>query len=114
MSADVKSPEFTFTATMPESQAEGWYVTELGDSPTPAETMRAAATIARKMESGKITIAAQGQTVTIDGLSTTWDGDPKTGAGTCRQQDHQHRHPREPHRHARPGRHAEAAGLHQP
>ena len=82
MTADVKSPEFSLTATLPSASAEGWYVTELGDSPTPAETFRAAATIARKMEAGKITVAAQGQTVTIDGFSTTWDGDPKTGAGS--------------------------------
>ena len=82
MTADVKGPQFSLTATLPSASAEGWYVTELGDSPTPAETFRAAATIARKMEAGTITIAAQGQTVTIEGLLTTWDGDPKTGAGS--------------------------------
>ena len=81
MSAEVKGPEFSFTATMPQGSAEGWYVKELGDNPTAADSMRAAATITRKMQSGKITVEAQGQTVTIDGLSTTWDGDPQTGAG---------------------------------
>ncbi len=83
MTADVKTPEFSLTATMPSASAEGWYVTEINDAPTPVEAFRAAATIARKMEAGKITIAAQGQTVTIDGVSTTWDGDPKTGAGSA-------------------------------
>jgi hypothetical protein len=81
MTADVKSPEFSITVTLPNASAEGWYVMEAGDAPTPAQAFRAAATVARKMESGKITIAAQGQTVTIDGFATTWDGDPKTGAG---------------------------------
>ncbi len=79
--AELKGPEMSFTATIPEASAEGWYVTDLGDSPSPAEAMRAASTIARKLEAGKMTIAAQGQSVTIDGFSTTWDGDPKTGAG---------------------------------
>ena len=82
MTADVKSPQFSLTATLPSASAEGWYVKELGDNPTPAETFRASATIARKMEAGKLSIAAQGQTITVDGFTTTWDGDPRTGSGT--------------------------------
>ena len=82
MSFEVMSPEFSVTANLPQGSAEGWYVKELGGNPTAADSMRAAATIARKMQSGKITVEAQGQTVTVDGLSTTWDGDPQTGAGT--------------------------------
>ena len=33
-------------------------------------------------ERGKWTITAMGQTYSVDGYEQTWDGDPKTGAGT--------------------------------
>ena len=38
--------------------------------------------VARKMSGGKATITAMGQTYSVDGYEQTWDGDPKTGAGT--------------------------------
>ena len=53
----------------------------LGPSPTPAQIMRASMNIARRMSSGKITVEASGQTFTVDGYDSTWDGDPATGAG---------------------------------
>jgi hypothetical protein len=43
--------------------------------------MRASMNIARRTESGKITIDLYGQSLTIDGYQSTWDGDPVTGAG---------------------------------
>jgi len=70
-----------FAVKMPESVVEGWYVTTLGPSPTPMQIMRASMNVARRMTSGKITIDASGQTMTIDGYDSTWDGDPATGAG---------------------------------
>lgn len=70
-----------FTVRIPESSAEGWYVTTLGPSPTPKEIMRASMNVARRMNSGKVTVEASGRTFTIDGYASTWDGDPSTGAG---------------------------------
>jgi len=67
---------------MPEGNAEGWYVKELGDNPTPADLMRSSMSTARKMTSGKITATVMGQTISSDGYVSTWDGDPATGAGT--------------------------------
>lgn len=67
---------------MPEGNAEGWYVKELGANPTPIDLMRSSMSIARKMSSGKITATVMGQTITSDGYVSTWDGDPVTGAGT--------------------------------
>lgn len=82
VSVDVTSKEFSFNMAVPESSAEGWFIHELGDNPTPLETMLSTSTLARKMTGGKMTITAMGQTVTADGLESTWDGDPKTGSGT--------------------------------
>jgi hypothetical protein len=70
-----------FTVKMPESSIDGWYVTTLGASPTPKEIMRASMNVARRMSSGKIIVDAAGQTYTVDGYESTWDGDPATGAG---------------------------------
>jgi hypothetical protein len=70
-----------FTVKMPESSVDGWYVTTLGPSPTPKEIMRASMNVARRMNSGKITVDASGQTFTVDGYDSTWSGDPVTGAG---------------------------------
>ncbi|MBL8905283.1 MAG: hypothetical protein JNM20_01275 [Rhizobiales bacterium] len=70
-----------FTVRMPESSAEGWYVTTLGPTPTPNEIMRASMNVARRMNSGPITIDAAGQTFTVAGYESTWSGDPATGAG---------------------------------
>jgi hypothetical protein len=76
------SPDGTkFTVKMPQSEIEGWYVTQLGPTPTPTDIMRASMNIARRTESGKITIDLYGQSLTIDGYQSTWDGDPVTGAG---------------------------------
>ncbi len=82
VTVDVTSKDFSFTVAMPESSAEGWFIRELGDNPTPLETMLSASTLANKMTGGKITITAMGQTVTADGLESTWDGDPNTGSGS--------------------------------
>lgn len=70
-----------FSADMPEAQAEDWTVKDAGDNPSPADALRASMTIAKSMSSGKITVTAEGQSVTSDGFESTWDGDPATGAG---------------------------------
>lgn len=81
MTIDVTSKDGPFSMSMPEATAEGWYIRELGDNPTPQETILASSTFAKKMTGGKMTISAMGQTVTADGLETTWDGDAATGSG---------------------------------
>jgi len=71
-----------FTATIPQVGAEGWYIRQLGENPTPVDQLLATSSFARKISSGKVSIATAGQAVTIDGMESTWDGDPTTGAGT--------------------------------
>jgi hypothetical protein len=71
-----------FTVEMPQGSAEDWYVKDAGDNPSPADSLRASMTIAKKVSSGKVTLTSEGQTVTSDGYEATWDGDPATGAGS--------------------------------
>lgn len=71
----------TFSVSMPQGTVQEWYVFDPGDNPTPADAMRAAMNVAKKMASGPITITAMGQAITSDGYESTWDGDPATGAG---------------------------------
>ncbi|WP_373505137.1 hypothetical protein [Aestuariivirga sp.] len=82
MTAEVKGKDFAVNVAIPEGSAEGWYVSELADNPTPQQAMRANMTsVARRMSADKWTITAMGQTYSVDGYEQTWDGDPKTGAG---------------------------------
>lgn len=67
--------------TIPGASAEGWYVRALPAAPTPKDRFLATLTFASKMNSGPIAITASGQTLTIDGIDTTWSGDPATGMG---------------------------------
>jgi hypothetical protein len=82
MSGDIAATNMAMTFTVPEAGAEGWYVAEASDAPTPEAEFRASMNIARKMTGGKMTITAMGQTFSVDGYESTWDGDPKTGAGS--------------------------------
>jgi len=82
MAFDVTGPQGKFAVSMPSGSAEGVYVKDAGSNPTPEDALRAAMTVAKKVSTGKVTIDAMGQTVTSDGYESTWDGDPKTGAGT--------------------------------
>ena len=74
--------DVNISAAIPQAAAEGWYIRALGPTPTPVEELLATSSFARKMSSGKITITAEGQTVTVDGVDANWNGDPNTGAGT--------------------------------
>ena len=83
MNIEVSGPDgMAFSAAMPKAEIEDWYIMSPGESPTPESTLRSSLNIAKKMSSGKITIAAMGQTVTADGYESTWEGDPVTGAGS--------------------------------
>ncbi len=66
---------------IPKSGAEDWYVSVLGDNPTPLQAFRATMGIARKMTSGEIKVTAEGQTFAAKGVESVWSGDPVTGAG---------------------------------
>ena len=67
--------------TIPGATAEGWYIRALPATPTPKDELLSTLTFANKMSSGPITITSSGQTVKIDGIDTTWNGDPATGMG---------------------------------
>jgi hypothetical protein len=79
---DVISKDGSFTASIPHAAAEGWYIRALGPNPTPVEQLLATSSFARKMSSGKISFTGSGQTISVDGVESTWNGDPNTGAGT--------------------------------
>ena len=82
MMVDTMGNGLAFTVSIPQSGGEGWYIRALGDNPTPAEQLLATSSFAHKMNAGKMSFTAAGQTFSVDGLDGTWDGDPKTGAGT--------------------------------
>lgn len=77
----VVGKDVNISAAIPQAAAEGWYIRALGPTPTPVEELLATSSFARKMSSGKITVTAEGQTVTVDGVDANWNGDPNTGAG---------------------------------
>ena len=80
-SLEMISKDTTLSASIPNASAEGWYIRSLPASPTPKDELLANLTFANKMSSGPITITSSGQTVKIDGIDTTWTGDPATGMG---------------------------------
>jgi hypothetical protein len=71
----------TITVEVPKGSAENWYVPVAGDNPTPQQAFRASMSIARKITSGEIKVTADGQTFAAQGVESSWDGDPVTGAG---------------------------------
>ena len=81
LNGDVSGDGFALTFEMPQGSAEGWYVKVLGDAPTAEDEMRASMNLAHKIQSGKMTFVAMGQSYSVDGYESTWDGDPATGAG---------------------------------
>lgn len=81
ISLDVKGKDGTFNAAIPDGNVEGWYIHELGDNPTVKDKMLASSAMAKKAHMGKMTFTAMGQSISIDGLDSTWEGDPETGSG---------------------------------
>ncbi len=80
-SVQMTGKDASLSATIPAASAEGWYVRAVPAAPTPKDELLSTLTFASKMTSGPITITSGGQTVGIDGIDTTWNGDPATGAG---------------------------------
>ena len=80
-SVEMIGKDANLSATIPSASAEGWYIRALPPSPTPKDELLATLTFANKLSSGPITITSMGQTVKIDGVDTTWTGDPATGMG---------------------------------
>ena len=82
INGDVSGEKFSITYEIPEMNAEDWYLVDADDNPTPQDALVANSTLVRKVVAGKMTVAAMGQTFTVDGFQSDWDGDPETGAGT--------------------------------
>ena len=81
LSVDIQNPGMAVQVTLPEGTAEGWYLKKLEQGASAQDQFRAAMNVARKMSGAKMTVTASGQTYTVDNYESTWDGDPKTGAG---------------------------------
>ncbi|MFO1130779.1 MAG: hypothetical protein U1E16_01995 [Hyphomicrobiales bacterium] len=81
-SVELLGKDTNLTATIPNATAEGWYVRAIPATPSAKDELLSTLTFASKMSSGPISISSQGQTVTIDGIDSTWNGDPVTGTGT--------------------------------
>ena len=80
-SVEIVDKDVTLSASVPTVSAEGWYIRAVSAAPTPQEEFLATTTLARQMSSGPITLTTAGQTFTVDGFASTWNGDPATGAG---------------------------------
>lgn len=80
-SVQISGKDIALSAAIPNATAEGWYIRAVSATPSPKEELLSASTFAKQMSSGPMSITAAGQTVSIDGIDTTWSGDPATGAG---------------------------------
>jgi len=78
---ELLSKDANVTATVPGATAEGWYIRAIPATPTAKDELLSTLTFASKMSSGPVSVTSQGQTVTIDGIDSTWNGDPVTGTG---------------------------------
>lgn len=79
---DVTGKDFSFKLDAPDASAEGWLVRAAPPSSATPEDVLAQSSLARKMNVGKITVTAAGETLSVDGIESTWDGDAATGAGS--------------------------------
>ena len=79
---DVTGKDVAISASLPGASAEGWYIRDVGAAPSAQEKLVSSGTFARKMTGGPLAITSAGQSVTVDSLESTWEGDPATGAGT--------------------------------
>ena len=80
-SVEVSGKDMALSASIPNAVAEGWYIRSVSATPTPKEELLSSATFAQHIASGPVSITAAGQTVTIDNIESSWNGDPATGTG---------------------------------
>lgn len=78
---EISGKDGTVSASLPSATADGWFIREAGEGATPQDKLLSQGTYARKMAGGPLSISASGQTVTVDSIETSWNGDPATGAG---------------------------------
>lgn len=68
-------------AAVPLINGRSVYVQALSDPPTLMEKMRASNLLAREFAMPEAIVLFGGQSITVEKLHWTWDGDPATGAG---------------------------------
>jgi hypothetical protein len=81
INGDISGAEGAFTFDVPQSHAESWYVRDAAAAHEPQDDLLGVMNLVRKFSTSKMTLAAMGQSVSVDAYEQTWDGDPATGAG---------------------------------
>ena len=69
-------------AAIPLITAESLYVRQPGKEPSAIDRMRASSVLAREFAMPEALVLVNDESVVLEGLSGTWDGDPMTGSGT--------------------------------
>ena len=69
-------------AAIPLITAKSLYIHQPSKDPTALERLRASNVLAREFAMPEALIVIGGQSISVEDLSGTWDGDPMTGAGT--------------------------------
>ncbi len=69
-------------AAIPLITAKSLYIHQPSEDPTALERMRASNVLAREFAMPQAVILIGGQSISVEGFSGTWEGDPMTGAGT--------------------------------
>lgn len=68
-------------AAIPLMTARSLYVYQPNDEPTAIERIRTSNVFAKEFAMPEALVLVAGQSIVIEGVNGTWDGDPKTGAG---------------------------------
>ncbi len=71
-------------AAIPVITAKAVFITQPGEEATVLERMRASSVLAEEVVIPEAMVVIAGQSLRIEGLSTSWQGDPMTGAGMAR------------------------------
>lgn len=69
-------------AAIPLMTARSLYIYQPSDEPTAIERIRTSNVLAKEFAMPEALVLVAGQSIVIEGVNGTWDGDPKTGAGT--------------------------------
>lgn len=71
-------------AAIPLITAQSLYIHQPAEEPTPLERLRASNVLAESFAIPEAAVLAGGESIVLEDLSGTWEGDPMTGAGTSR------------------------------